>query len=148
VLLEDAHSLKALYRGALACHKLHDYHVAMGLPAMGYLLRTAAPTVRPRPPSSTRPSTSSKNRLPEICMSSLKSARLHAPLNVRLSERNAQTFAHDPHTSVPTVAACEHCTRCVSFRAVVQPRNRPIALRVYTPAAVSMTPLRSIFHSH
>jgi tetratricopeptide (TPR) repeat protein len=59
VLLEDALSLKALYRGALACHKLHDYDVAMG-----YLLRAAAlaPTVRPRPPSQQM----FQNRLPEI----------------------------------------------------------------------------------
>jgi hypothetical protein len=40
---------------------------------------------------------------------------------------------HDPHTSVPTAAACEHCSRFASFRAVVQPRNRAIVLRVHTP---------------
>ena len=84
VLLVHAHSLKALYRGALVCHKLHDYHVAMC-----YLLRAAAlaPTVLPRLPSQNK----LQNRLPKIRMSSLKSDT--APLNVRLSEQRSNCRA-------------------------------------------------------
>jgi hypothetical protein len=51
---------------------------------------------------------------------------------------------HDPHTSVPTVAACELIALLSSVRAVVQPRNRPIVLRVHTPCCGVHDPHTSV----